>query len=84
MNKDSFVFYKSMFDAIEKIPDLKTQAEAYRTIALYGLCGIEPNKDANPYVQIIFTQSKVVIDSSKRRYEACIENGKKGGRPKKK
>lgn len=71
-----------MFKAIEKIPDLKTQAEAYKAIALYGLFGIEPDEDASPYIQIVFAQAQAVLNSSINRYNACVENGKKGGRPK--
>ena len=79
---ESFVFYKSMFEAIEQIPDTSTQAQAYRTLAVYGLFGVEPPEDVPPFVQIIFKQAKPILDKSMNRYRACVMNGKKGGAPK--
>lgn len=81
MESKSFVFYRSIFDAIEKIPDLKTQAQAFKAIANYGLNGVEPEKDVNPFVSIIFAQARSVLDSARRRYNACVENGSQGGAP---
>ena len=82
MDNESFVFYKSIFNAVEIIPDLETKAQAYKAIALYGLCGIEPPADTSPFIQIIFAQAKIVMDNARNRYNACVENGKKGGAPK--
>lgn len=79
---ESFVFYQSMFDAVEIIPDLETKAQAYKAIALYGLFGIEPDKDAPVMIKIIFIQAKASIDKAKAKYIARINNGKLGGAPK--
>lgn len=81
-NRDSFVFFKSIFEAIEKIPNKAVRGEAYKTIAIYGLTGKEPTQDSNVYIQLVFTQAKPIIDNSIKRYDNCVANGKKGGRPK--
>lgn len=81
-NRDSFVFYKSIFDAIKKIKSIKIQNQCYEAISLYGFCGIEPPENCDERVFIIFTQAKPIIDRASNRYKACVENGKKGGAPK--
>ncbi len=81
MARDSFVFYKSFYDAIKKIPE-EYQLELYNAILSYSLEGIEPN-NLSPVAEAMFILIKPNIDSSQKRYEASVENGKKGGRPKK-
>ena len=80
--KDSFVFYKSFYDAIKKIPE-EYQLELYNAILSYSLEGIEPN-NLSSIAEAMFILIKPNIDSSQKRYEASVENGKKGGRPLKK
>lgn len=80
--KDSFVFYKSFYDAIKKIPE-EYQLELYNAILSYSLEGIGPN-NLSPIAEAMFILIKPNIDSSQKRYEASVENGKKGGRPLKK
>ena len=80
--KDSFVFYKSFYDSIKKIPE-EYQLELYNAIFSYSLDGIEQN-DLSPIAEAMFILIKPIIDSSQKRYEASVENGKKGGRPLKK
>lgn len=79
--KDSFVFYKSFYDAIQKIPE-EFQLELYNAIFKYSLEGIEPT-NLSDIPQAMFTLIRPNIDSSQRRYTASVENGKKGGRPRK-
>ena len=79
--KDSFVFYKSFYDAIKKIPE-EYQLELYNAILSYSLEGLEPS-NLSPIAEAMFILIKPNIDSSQKRYEASVENGKKGGRPKK-
>lgn len=79
--KESFVFYKSFYDAIKQIPE-EYQLELYNAILGYSLEGEEPNNLSN-IASAMFTLIKPNIDSSKRKYEANINNGKMGGRPKK-
>ena len=80
MAKDSFVFYKSFYDAIKKIPD-EYQLELYNAILSYSLEGLEPS-DLSPIAEAMFILIKPNIDSSQKRYETSVENGKRGGRPK--
>ena len=80
MAKDSFVFYKSFYDAIKKIPE-EYQLELYNAILSYSLEGLEPS-NLSPIAEAMFILIKPNIDSSKKRYETSVENGKRGGRPK--
>ena len=74
-SRESFVFYKSFYDAIKKIPK-KYQLELYDAIALYSLERIEPEKLSGT-ASAMFTLIKPNIDSSQRKYEASVTNGKK-------
>lgn len=79
--KESFVFYKSFYDAIKRVPE-ECQLELYNAILSYSLEGKEVEK-LSPIAEAMFILIKPNIDSSQRRYEASVNNGKKGGRPKK-
>lgn len=79
--RDSFVFYKSFYDAIQRIPE-EFQLELYNAIFQYSLEGIEPTT-LSDISYAMFTLIRPNIDSSQRRYSASVENGKKGGRPRK-
>lgn len=78
---DSFVFYKSFYDAIKTMPDEVEQAKAYKYIFEYVFEGKEPNE--RDFATAMFCMVKVNIDNAKKKYIASVENGKKGGRPKK-
>lgn len=80
-NNNSFVFYKSFYEAISKIPP-ENQLEVYNAICRYSLEGKEP-EDLSGIASAIFILIKPNIDSSQNRYQASIENGKRGGRPRK-
>ena len=77
MERDSFVFYRSFYEAIRRQPK-KVQADIYNTIADYALNGTEPTQ-ASDAVLSIFLLIKPQIDANNHRYTA----GKKGGRPSK-
>jgi hypothetical protein len=79
--KDSFVFYKSFYDAIKNMPDELEQAKAYNYIFEYVFEGKEPQE--KNFAAAMFYMVKVNIDNAIKRYEANVENGRKGGRPKK-
>ena len=74
--KDSFVFYRSFFEALTGM-DKESQADCLMAIADYALNDKEPN--LTPEVRMFFTLVKPQIDANKKRFE----NGSKGGRPKK-
>ena len=73
MERESFVFYRSFYEAIKRQPK-KVQANIYNAIAEYALNGSEPQDEK---VLSIFFLIKPLIDANNQRYE----NGKKGGRP---
>lgn len=79
--KESFIFYRSFHEGIQAIKDKTIKCDIYEAICNYCLYGKEPDKDSfsKAYLLVI----KPTIDKTNARYSACVENGKKGGRPKK-
>lgn len=80
---ESFVFYSSFLDVARILPGRNFERFVL-AILEYGLYGTEPNfdefsREARLAAKGSFMQIKVGIDSSKRRYTSCVENGKKGG-----
>ena len=78
--RESFVFFKSFFDAIEELPT-KYQPDIYAAVCKYSLYGEVP--ELTGVAKALFILMKANIDASEKKYIAAIENGKKGGRPKK-
>lgn len=76
--RDSFVFYRSFYDAIKDLPR-DVQGEIYTAIMEYSLYGKE-TESLKPITRSVFTLMKPQIDVNNKRFE----NGKKGGRPKSK
>lgn len=74
--RESFVFYKSFYDAIKDLPR-DVQGEIYTAIMEYSLYGKE-TENLKPIARSVFTLMKPQIDVNNKRFE----NGKKGGRPK--
>lgn len=79
--KDGFIFYKSFYDSINAL-DESMQLEVYKVLAEYGLTG-EMGDDLSPIAKALLTAMIPTIDNANKRYVASVENGKKGGRPKK-
>ena len=79
--KDGFIFYKSFYDSINAL-DESMQLEVYNALAEYGLTG-EMGDDLSPIAKALLTAMIPTIDNANKRYVASVENGKKGGRPKK-
>lgn len=79
--KDGFIFYKSFYDSINVL-DESMQLEVYKALAEYGLTG-EMGDDLSPIAKALLTAMIPTIDNANKRYVASVENGKKGGRPKK-
>lgn len=79
--KDGFIFYKSFYDSINAL-DESMQLEVYKALAEYGLIG-EMGDDLSPIAKALLTAMIPTIDNANKRYVASVENGKKGGRPKK-
>ena len=74
--RDSFVFYRSFFEALIGM-DKDSQADCLMALADYALNGKEPN--LTPEVRMFFTLVKPQLDANSKRFA----NGCKGGRPKK-
>lgn len=79
--KDGFIFYKSFYDSINAL-DESMQLEVYKALAEYGLTG-EMGDDLSPIAKALLTAMIPTIDNANKRYVASVENGEKGGRPKK-
>lgn len=74
--RDSFIFYRSFFETIKKIPK-KDRLQLVEAICNYAL---NDEEDSLSLLNAaIFEMVKPQIDANTKRYE----NGKKGGRPKK-
>lgn len=82
MARDSFVFYRSFFEAISLMPP-EIQAEVYPALVEYALNGKEP-KGLSDIAQGVFILVKPNIDASITRIENGKKFGKLGGRPTKK
>lgn len=79
--KESFVFYRSFYEAIKNL-DEKDQLGLYNAICEYSLEG-KLTSELEGVIRAMFTLIKPNIDSTNAKYKASVENGKKGGRPKK-
>ena len=83
MERDSFIFYRSFYEAIQELePGIRS--ECYEAVIGYALTGEEP--DISGASKAIFLAIKPQIDANNKRYvDGCKggEYGKLGGRPKK-
>lgn len=70
MERKQFTFYRSFYEAIEKIPTKKEKADAYRLLCDYALNGTEPDlSGASPLIATVFGFSKPIMDTAMRRSE---------------
>ena len=78
MSRDTMVYYRSFRESLRELPpDLyKVVSE---TIFDYAFEGIAPGPDSNAVAKALFIAIKPVIDNAHNRYDACVENGRKGG-----
>ena len=82
--RESFVFYRSFYDAIKDLPR-DVQGEIYTAIMEYSLYGKE-TENLKPIARSVFTLMKPQIDVNNKRFEngkKGAEHGSKGGRPRK-
>lgn len=82
--RDSFVFYRSFYEAIKDLPR-DVQGEIYTAIMEYSLYGKETD-NLKPITRSVFTLMKPQIDVNNKRFEngkKGAEYGCKGGRPRK-
>lgn len=78
--KESFIFYKSFYDAAAQAPD-----EAARKDILWHLVevciGVKTIEDIPFPASAVAVQALASVESAKRRYDKSVEDGSKGGRP---
>jgi hypothetical protein len=82
--RDNFVFYASWLDALNGLDETNSREfanEFLRQIVIYGVTG-DIETDNPMIVGFINAMCKDLLDKSKKRHRACIENGNRGGRPK--
>ena len=83
-NKENFLFLASWHDILEGYdsagkPEI---ADALaKQIIYYGVTG-KMTSDDPVIVGTVTGMCAALIDKSKKRYNTCVANGKKGGRPK--
>lgn len=75
MERDSFVFYGSFYEALSSLDDA-TRLACYDAVSKYALSGEEPQLEG--VAKAIFALIKPQIDANNQRYI----NGCKGGKPK--
>ena len=80
---NSFVFYATNLEVIETLEetDKELANDFMKAIIEYGIYGEYEN--TNPIIKVLMVQAGFGIDKAKDRYATAVENGKKGGRPKK-
>lgn len=76
-----FLLLDSFIEAIDQLPPDR-QWPFLKELAAYRMEGKEPVLES-PLERIAFTVIKRSIDASAERYDKAIEEGQKGGRPKK-
>ena len=74
--KDSFVFYRSFYEAVERLDSVEDKLSIFEAICEYALNDNDDFK--NGVVGFAMAMISPQIDANKKRYE----NGKSGGRPK--
>lgn len=77
--RDSFVIFKNWAEAINALPE-ENQLETYKALVSYGLNGTIP-KDISPIANAMLISFSTGMENNILRYNASVENGKKGGRP---
>ena len=81
MLRESFIFYSSYYEAISEsgLPD-DEQGLIYKTIIDYAMAKKEP-KNLTPAGKMCFKLIRPTIDAALKRYDASVQNGRSGGRP---
>ena len=84
MAKESFVFYRSFYEALQNVPK-KHRTEVYEAVFEYAFESREPSLSGVP--RALWELIRPQLDASQKRYENAkkgAEYGKLGGRPRKK
>lgn len=78
--KESFVFYRSFYEAILELETAEEKLELYEALCEFNFENKKP-KFKNKHTEAMFKLIQPLIDSAFRRYQASVENGKRGGNP---
>lgn len=76
LNRNSFLFYRSYYDAVAKIKNDKKRNELLLAIIDYGLDMKEPEFD-DDMLDLAWVLIRPTLDANRKKYE----NAKKGGAP---
>lgn len=82
--RENFVFYASWLDALNGLDETNSREfanEFLRQIVIYGVTG-EIETDNPMIIGFVNAMCKDLVEKSKKRHKACVENGNRGGRPK--
>lgn len=79
--RDGFVMFKNWADTINALPE-EMQLECYKAVAEYGFTGEIP-QGLSAVANAVLISFSGGMKTNMARYLASVENGKKGGRPKK-
>ena len=74
MARDSFIFYRSFYDAIKEIPETE-QLQVYRAISIYAL--EQEEIELTGTSKAIFSLVKPQLDANYKKYENGKQNGSK-------
>ncbi len=77
--RDSFVMFKNWSDAINALPE-EYQLECYKAVVSFGINGVMP-EGLSPVATAMLISFSKGMENNIARYNASVENGKKGGRP---
>lgn len=80
--RDSFVIYRDWAEGISELSP-KNRLACYDALMQFGLTGQFPEDIKNETVRALLKSFKREMQNNIARYMASVENGKKGGRPKK-
>ncbi len=83
MKRDSFIFYRSFFEAIDGLENATQQNQIYKAIIQYSLDFTEPELEG--ICKTIWILIKPQLDANIKRYRNGLKgakHGAKGGRPK--
>lgn len=81
VKRDSMVLFRSMTDALRELEPMEFYSMMFGIID-YAMDDIEPEFPTT-LEMALWQIIKPQIDANKRKFEAQVENGRKGGRPKK-
>ena len=79
MLRASFIFYSSYYEAISELPE-EEQGLIYKAIIDYAIAKKEP-QTLTPAGKMCFKLIRPTIDAALKRYDASVQNGRSGGRP---